>query len=521
MFNFSAKSSSQTSKRLPTYAGSWYEGDGKKLKTQLDSLLVSANQRMESDPVDLSFANNPAPCRPILAIVVPHAGYMFSGQTAAYAYKVASNSKIKRVFLLGPSHYIGFEGGVLPVESTFATPVGDLKVDREIVDELCDYPLFHVSQEIHRREHSLEMQLPFIREALGDVQIVPIIIGNLTDETEITLIGQVLRRYIKDGDLVVVSSDFTHFGPRYQYEPFTNDIKENVRKLDSEAFHHLSELDLKGFLEFRKKTDDTICGFYPCSVLMALLPPGSRGSLLNYRTSQDSLVEDDRNSVSYLAIVFSNQSGTNWQSDAEAARPAALSENDKKILLGVARQSLESYVRDHKPSSAQSLKQYENEALKRRMGVFVTLYKRASKAAPDTVPDRTHKELRGCIGYIWPVKPLWLAVAENAVGACSRDYRFKPVEPQELENIDIDINVLSEPKRVSSYNDIVVGRDGVIMYKNGKQAVFLPSVATEYNWDLNELLTQLSLKAGCGPDDWKIGARFDVFQAESFEESEL
>jgi AmmeMemoRadiSam system protein A len=154
------------------------------------------------------------------------------------------------------------------------------------------------------------------------------------------------------------------------------------------------------------------------------------------------------------------------------------------------------------------------------MGVFVTLYK--VPTATKGHIDRAHKDLRGCIGYIWPVKSLFDSVVDNAIGACSRDPRFVPVTKSELAGLQIDINVLTPPKRVGSYKDIVVGTDGVIMYKDGRQAVFLPSVATEFGWDLNELLSQLAIKAGCAADAWKQpDAKFDVFQSQSFVEGSL
>ena len=223
-------------KRQPTYCGTWYEADGKKLHAQLEFYLSKAEQSLAEKPIEIGFQDNEKPTQPILAIVAPHAGYMFSGQTAAFAYQEAKTQKPKRIFLLGPSHYIGFEGAALPTESVFGTPLGDLQVDKEVIQELLDFPLFTQSSEVHKREHSLEMQLPFIREAFGDVKIVPIIIGTLGDEMEVRVVAQVLRRYLKPGDLVVVSSDFTHFGPRYEYEPFKSDLKENIRKLDGEAF---------------------------------------------------------------------------------------------------------------------------------------------------------------------------------------------------------------------------------------------------------------------------------------------
>jgi hypothetical protein len=442
---------------------------------------------------------------------------MFSGQTAAFAYQEARLQKPKRIFLFGPSHYVGFEGAMLPTETAFSTPLGDLQVDVAVINELKELPLFRVSSEVHKREHSLEMQLPLIKETFGDVQIVPIIVGNLGDETEVAMIGAMVKRFLRSGDLIVVSSDFTHFGPRYDFEPFHTNLKENIRKLDSEAFHHLNQADLRGFMEFRNRTSDTICGFYPCSVLLSLLPASSHCSLLNYRTSQDALVEDDRNSVSYMALAFSNPYHKEWGSAEADAAGSLLAGQDKKNLLLLARKTLEKFVKGERPLDDAALKALVSPQMHKKMRVFVTLY----KVPPGSKHvDRLHKDLRGCIGYIWPVKSLSESVIDNTIGACSRDHRFVPVSKSELADLRIDINVLTAPRRVGSYNDIVVGKDGVIMYKDGKQAVFLPSVAIEFGWDVSELLTQLSLKAGCSVDGWKQGAKFDVFQSDSFEEGE-
>jgi MEMO1 family protein len=500
-------------KRHPSFAGTWYESDAKKLHIQLQAYLAKAKETMVQKPIETGFKHNQIPSHPLLAIVAPHAGYMFSGPTAAFAYEQAKQQKPERIFLLGPSHYVGFDGAMLPEESVFATPLGDLAVDKELIQELSDFPLFRVSSQVHKREHSLEMQLPLIKECFGDVKIVPIIIGMLTDEMDIQLMAQILRRYLRDGDLVVVSSDFTHFGPRYEYEPFHTDLKENIRKLDAEAFAHLSSRDLKGFIDFKQRTEDTICGFYPCSVLLALLPEGATGSLLRYGTSQDTLVEDDRNSVSYLALAFSNQNNDGWENNSDTRSDAALSVADKANLLKASRLTLESIVQNNRRPNDDQLRFAESEFTKKMSGAFVTLYKIYTEGA-------FQKELRGCIGYIWPVKPLWQTIVDNTIGSCSRDHRFPPVTASELEDIEIDINVLTAPKRVNSYSDIVVGRDGVVMYKDGKQAVFLPSVANEFGWDLPELLTQLSLKAGLTADAWKQGARFDIFQSESFSEGQ-
>lgn len=514
MSNFFSKASSQgrQDRRQTAFAGTWYESDAGKLRTQLDGFFKVADKTLAEQPVEPGFAPNEKLSGDVLAIIVPHAGYMFSGNTAAFAYEAAAaNRKVKRVFLLGPSHYVAFQGCALPSEKAFSTPLGDLIVDKETIEELRQYPGFTMMPEVHRREHSLELQLPFIKESFGDVKIVPIIVGMLGDASEISMVAQMLRRHIGPGDLVVVSSDFTHFGPRYQYEPFRDNIKENVKRLDSEAFQHLNESNLDGFLEFKERTQDTICGFYPCSVLLSMLPQGSHASLLRYRTSQDAVPDDLHNSVSYLAIAFSN-SGSSWTT--QQSESVNLSDTDKTNLLKIARKSLETFIRDQHQITPDEVKELVSPAMQKPMGVFVTLYKKGAT----TIGPHHDKELRGCVGYIFPIKSLVQAVIENAIGAATRDYRFKHVSPEELDKLQIDINALTPPHRVPSYNDIVIGRDGILMYKDGRQAVFLPSVATEFGWNLPQTLNQLALKAGFNEDAWKQDTRFDVFQSISFEE---
>ena len=541
-------------RRRPSFAGSWYEADGKKLRPQISDFLKTADEKLKVQPFDQTFSGNEAVAGTILGAIAPHAGYMFSGPTAGYVYESLKLRKISRVFLLGPSHYAPLHGCALPVEKTFATPVGDLRVDTRVINELKDFPLFKLAPEIHKQEHSLEMQLPFIRQALGDVTIVPIIVGVLHDEDEMRTVGQMLSRYLKDGDLVLVSSDFTHYGPRYDFTPFADDAAKHVRELDQSAFQYLHNIDLPGFIDFRERTRDTICGYYPCTVMLSMLPPETHATLLSYRTSRDIVDTGDDNSVSYLAIVFSNNASsassnsasknsstdsaiysstsTANKSASEAPRRsstggvpvdvwqkhtsdgnAKLTEEEQTALISLARTALVQHVTTGKtPGVTEIVKQFPR--LGRPSGAFVTLYKRPAKG----LSHDDHKELRGCIGYILPMKGLAQAIVDNAVGASSRDPRFSPVEPSELNNLQIDINVLTPPTPVASYKDIKLGEDGVILYKNLKQAVFLPSVATEFGWTLEEMLSQLSIKASFGRDGWRTGARFDVFQAQSFEE---
>lgn len=506
--------------RRALYAGSWYEADPDKLGRQLDDFLAKANGQVDAASVALLAPANPPVQHPVLAIVAPHAGYHYSGQAAAFAYSIVAKQKIKRIFLLGPSHHVGFRGGALPQQVVFQTPFGDLDVDIDLNEELKGYPLFAKMPEVHRVEHSLEMQLPFIAKVFGSVKIVPIVVGVLSDESDVRLMAEILKGYVSDGDLVVVSSDFTHYGPRYEYQPFNSNVRENIRKLDSEAFQLLSKRELEQFLQFQSSTKDTICGFYPCSVLAAMLPEQAHGTLLKYYTSADSAAEDGENSVSYLAIAYS---GGRWPARQEQGpvNSSVLTENDKTDLLNIARKTIETFVRTKKEPSIDELNVPVSPAIKQRLGVFVTLNKLPTGNA---VSHSSHhkaeeRELRGCIGYIWPLKPLYQAVIDNAVSACSRDYRFNSVQPDELKDILIEISVLTPPRRIPSYQDIRLGTDGIVLFKEGHQSVFLPFVPTEFGWDLPETLAHLSLKAGLAEDDWKHDCKFDVFQAHVFEET--
>ncbi len=515
----------QENTRRAQYAGSWYDNNPERLRKELASYISSAELSPDKKSSKLTGTDSQAIADDVLALVVPHAGYMFSGATAAYAYNAALKRKPKRIFLLGPSHHVGFRGAALPASDNFATPLGDLKVDKELVEELKTYQMFSVQQEVHRVEHSLELQLPFIKHCFGDIKIVPIVIGQLEGADEARFLGEILKAYVAKDDLVIVSSDFTHYGPRYDYVPFglSGNFSEQISRMDGRAFGFLSHLDLDGFVDFLRETNDTICGMYPCQVLLSMLPKNSHGSLLKYATSRESHAEDKENSVSYLAIVFS---GAQWPESPGEHRPAEelikLSPEERMSLLTLARRSMEIFVREKRTCSLEELGIEITPVMKECFGVFVTISTKPQKTGANEGQEEKQnnnaapKDLRGCIGSIYPIKPLFRAIQENAIAACSRDPRFVPVTEDELGNLDLEINVLTPPRRILSYKDIVIGRDGVILSKAKFQAVFLPQVAVEWNWDLNELLNQLALKAGLNSNDWREGASFDVFQSLEF-----
>lgn len=518
---FRRKTSGARGKRREVrFAGTWYEDDQKKLSDQVQEYLGSAREVISINPCDKSFSNNPQPADNLLALVVPHAGYMFSGSTAAFAYEFArANKKPKRVFLLGPSHYVGFQGIALSGFNSFATPLGDLEVDSQCVKELSGYAFFDYRDEVHQKEHSLELQLSFIKQAFGDVKLVPLIVGVLNEESELALAAQILKRYIGPDDLIVVSSDFTHYGPRYDYVPFESDHINKVKQLDENAFSFIRDVDLPGFIDFHDRTGCTICGFHPCSLLLAMLPSQAKATLLRYGTSLDTYKEDDSNSVSYLSLVLTSDGQEDgWLEKEHRPKEELLSQKDKESLLLLARKTLESSTNNEELPSIKSLGIELTENLKESLGVFVTLFKKLDAPVSKRGP-RSDKELRGCIGYIWPIKPLYLAVIDNAIGSSQKDHRFPRVGSDELSKIQIEISVLTPLRRVQSVEDIEIGVHGIVFYHGNCQSVFLPHVATEFGWSKEETLIQLSLKAGLGSTAWKDKeAQFDVFESIMFEE---
>lgn len=284
----------QESVRKMQFAGSWYKDDPSELQRELDFFFKKAEPIIKS-----YYATEKA-----YAIVVPHAGYIYSGAAAAHAYQVVKKQKVKRVILLGPSHYLAFHGVAISNNTAFETPLGKMELDRELAALLQEHPLIVKNEHAHQREHSLEMQLPFLKKIFPKAKLLPLIVGTLRNEIEIKELAVFLKKFLQEDDLIVVTSDFTHYGPRFHYTPFKDNLRENIRKLNRTAFQFLVQHDLAGFLEFQKTTRDTICGLYPLALLLALLPKEVKVALLNYYTSQEINHSDLEHTVSYLAMAF-------------------------------------------------------------------------------------------------------------------------------------------------------------------------------------------------------------------------
>lgn len=476
-------------------AGTWYTSDAQELKKEIDRCIEQADaERIEN----------------VIALILPHAGYAYSGPTAGFGISQLSGKKFERVVVLGPTHRYAMRNMVsMPVATHYETPLGKIPLDAEFIDRLVEQPFAARNSEAHLDEHSVQIQLPMLQGVLADFKLVPIVCGQLDLATTMRL-GGTLRKMIDDKTLVVASSDFTHFGPRFGYTPFQEDIPDSIKRLDMEAFSKIKQKNAKNFIEYVDRTGATICGRVPIGVLLTMLPKESQVYLLEYDTS-GRMTGDYGNTVSYLSAAVTgrwkpveNRQNSDESEQDEPEQDSELSEHDKQQLLKLARSTLLNFMTVGSRPSPAELGIDLTEGMQQTMGAFVTLHKDG--------------QLRGCIGEIKPRRPLYRAVMDHAVNAALNDPRFPEVKSSEIEKIDFEISALTPPREVASYDEIEIGKHGIVLQKGLRAAVFLPQVAPEQGWGLAETLTHLAMKAGLPPDGWREGASFEVFEAIVFAE---
>ena len=468
-------------------AGTWYSDDPQQLGAELNEYLANVKQEKLDN---------------VMALLLPHAGYRYSGQVAAYGLKQLEGRSFKRVIVLGPSHQISMPGIVsIPDMTHLETPLGVVELDREFISRLWKHPEFQSIMQAHVSEHSVQIEVPLLQRMLGDFKLVPIVVGQL-DEHSARKIADILLQYIEPDTLVIVSSDFTHYGARFSYMPFDSDIEQNLRKLNMGAFEKIEQKDLPGFDRYYESTGATICGRSPIFILLAMLPEDAGVHLLRYDTS-GNLTGDWSNCVCYISAAVTGL----WQQKDTVPDldDPQLSDTDKANLLKLARGTIEFYMKHNRKPAPDDIGTEITPGMKNIMGVFVTLHENG--------------QLRGCIGEILPQRELYKAVIDRAVDAAVHDYRFQPVRAGEVTELHIEISALSPPKPVASWKDIIIGKHGMTLSKNGHSAVFLPQVAPEQGWGIEETLTHLAMKAGLPPDAWRKECRFQVFEAIVFSES--
>ncbi len=488
IFNFKyMRQVKKTTVRPLAFSGQFYPADTKELEGEVKNYLASAPAVSAKGEVKI--------------IMVPHAGYDYSAAVAAVAYKALAGEKIKRVFLLGNSHHHYFPGVAVDDSDIWQGPFGDLKVDKaEAAALIKASSLIQVNRAVHADEHGLEVQLPFLETVFGhNFKIIPLLFGNSGGDDYETL-AEVLAKELKAGDLVVVSSDMSH------YPPYAL-----ANKIDRETLSLIENKDLAALSAYAEEAlnqeagEDTIlCGLDGVKTTLVLADKLNLTPVVaDYKNSGDTVFGDKNAVVGYGAVLFlgseASPVGASLSEISQAAE-APLNAKQQAALLAIAKQSVETYVKDGSIPDFQ----VSDPRLKQIQGAFVTLTKNG--------------DLRGCIGQIIADEALWQVVRDMAMAAATEDGRFLPVSVAELAQLSYEVSVLSPPKVISDWREIKLGRDGVIVKKGGRSGVFLPQVATETGWSLEEFLSQLcAQKAGLPSDCYKSGeAELSVFQAQVF-----
>ena len=457
--------------RPATQANRFYTGDAKELENEVDSLLMRHNSSQVYDNLS--------------ALIVPHAGYYFSGNVAASAYMAIDTKKrYKRIFLLGPSHHEWLNGASANTEADYyATPLGNVKVDHETAIELTKADsVFAYHRSAHSQEHCLEVQLPFLQRRLGDVPpIVPIIIST-NDYYKLKRVADLLKPYFTDENLFVISSDFSHY-PSY----------EDACEVDAKTGKAIETGNVDEFIATieanansgKRNLATSACGEFAIVTLMLMMDGQYDAKHLMYQNSGDIDDYDHSRVVGYHSFAILRRDNTSF----------TLSDDEKKTLKGIAFQSIKDSL-DGKSFAQQTIC---SSILNSKCGAFVSLHK--------------YGRLRGCIGHFGEDYPLHEIVAKMAYAAAFEDPRFMPVTSDELADIDIEISVLTPMRRIQSIDEFQLHRHGIYIKKGFRSGTFLPQVADEVNWTKEEFLGHCAQdKAGIGWDGWR-DAELYVYEA--------
>ena len=467
----------------PCVAGQFYPDNPKQLSAMIDDYLEKANP----EPVNAE----------IFGLISPHAGYGFSGQTAAFGFKLIKGKPYKTVVIIGTSHHRAFDGAALyPAGGIFKTPLGALSVDSEFTQKLLNKDPEIVSDPVaFEGEHSVEVQLPFLQKTLENFKIVPIILSDCSLST-CQKIASLLKDAIgaRHDVLVVVSTDMYH---GYDYD--------EANATDNLTLEAIKNMDAEGLYFGLRDGKMQLCGgFGAVSALTLAKELGHNKAILLKHTNSAEVTANMKKgiwTVGYASIAI-DSAQENIQPTGEKNM---LNKSQRKKLLQIARGSIESYLKSGKSVALKD----SDPILSKQMGAFVTLNERG--------------QLRGCIGNLVGNQPLYLTIRDMAIEAATRDPRFEPVNLEDLKDIEIEISVLSQLEKIDNPDKIKLGEDGVLVRSGLRSGVFLPQVATETGWSKEEFMSNLCVhKAGLPADAWKDKTtEIYIFSAEVFSEKEL
>ncbi|MDY7031909.1 MAG: AmmeMemoRadiSam system protein B [Thermodesulfobacteriota bacterium] len=469
--------------RRPVVAGAFYPGDPVVLKQQIKDFL-------DSEP-EVEMKGK------IIAIISPHAGYMYSGQVAAFGYTLLEGSDFKKVIVIAPSHRARFHGASVYNKTGYETPLGTVPVDGTLcANIMAQHKLIDHYPQAHSQEHSLEVQVPFLQTVLNSFQLVPIVMGS-QDFESCRILSNAIVNVIKDDDvLIVASSDLSHF---YHYD--------KAVRLDRVVLDHIEKFDAKGLARDLAEGRCEACGGGPMitAMLIAKKLGANNSKVLKYANSGD-VTGDKSGVVGYAsAVIYKNQKDAGDKAKNERVGvDLGLNKEEKKTLLHIAKTTIECKAKK------QEVPEFHitSDVLREKRGAFVTLHKRGG--------------LRGCIGNIRGNNPLYMTIRQMASAAAFDDPRFPPVTKEELADLDIEISVLTPLRIVEDVGEVEVGKHGIYIEKGYQSGLLLPQVATEQRWDRMTFLEQTCYKAGLPKNAWREkDTRVYIFSADIFSEDKL
>jgi len=432
-------------------------------------------------------------------IIAPHAGFIYSGQVAGFSFKQLENSGFERAIIIGRSHQQYFEGVAADGNDAWQTPFGNVLVDKDFINQLASSTnIISINSLVHKTEHSLEVELPFLVKVLGKgIKIVPLLFGDDDISTSLEL-AKALEKNIDEKTVVIVSSDLSHY-PQYEVaNKLDRKTIETILSLNTEKLNQIAIEAENGNIP---QVATLACAEPAIITAMALAKKlNLKPHLLKYANSGDFFPETKNRVVGYAAIAFFKTDGVQG---SVAGSANELNKGEQEIALQIARKTLEAHFKGREYQVAADL----TPVFQGKRGVFVTLKEQGN--------------LRGCIGNFTPDIDLAENIKEMALSAAFSDPRFFPLERQELKNIEIEISVLSPMQKITDPILIEIGKHGVYVKKGARAGVYLPQVATEMGWNKEQFLNSLcEEKVGLDANCWKDGSvDLYIFTAQVFNES--
>lgn len=464
--------------RQPVVAGSFYTANQKTLSQEIDRYLSNVRAKAISG-------------KPI-GLISPHAGYMYSGQVAAYAYKQVEGMAYDAVVVIAPSHRVYFNGASVDNVEGYRTPLGVVPVETELAEKIIEQsPLVSFYPQAHMQEHSLEVQIPFLQRVLKNFRLIPIVMGD-QDISTCEKIASTIAEVIKGKNiLIVASSDLSHFHPY-----------DKANALDQKVIDHINNYDPQCLASDLRLHKTEACGGGPIitALLIGELLGANRAQVIHYANSGD-VTGDYSGVVGYAAgIIYENSSKNGQKTEKNPVGvDLGLSEDEKELLHQLAKETIRSKI-EKTPFPRFEV---NSKTLKEPRGAFVSLHKSGM--------------LRGCIGHIRSNRPLHETVKDMSLAAAFEDPRFPPLSRDELDQVDIEISVLTPLKKITDINEIDVGKHGIYIVKGFYSGLLLPQVATEYGWDRIAFLEHTCTKAGLYKNAWKEkDTELYIFSADVF-----